>query len=179
MIAPCALPADALLARYRGSGGFTDCYATDLPRRVSHAEFVEAFYTTALFGLERFVLRVFLGRASSDADAVRLARGESDAFAAWSVEARAPDQLLLADFAGRTRSWLMVAPSGAGGTRLFFGSAVVPRRRSGPRRARMGGSFHALLGFHKLYSRLLLGAARGRLARRGPAPAAAHGDGAR
>jgi len=51
-------------------------------------------------------------------------------------------------------------------TRLFFGSAVVPivDKRSGA--VRMGAAYRALLGFHKLYSRLLLHAAVGRLARR-------------
>jgi hypothetical protein len=165
VISACALPAGALLDRYRGDGGFADCYATELPCAVSHAEFVEAFYTTALFKLERLVLRVFFGRPSSDLEAAGLARGELDAFAAWSVEGRGPDQLLLADLAGRTRSWLMVAPAAGGGTRLYFGSAVLARRSPGSGRARMGGSFHALLGFHKLYSRLLLRAARSRLAR--------------
>lgn len=54
-------------------------------------------------------------------------------------------------------------------TRLFFGSAVVPiiDRRSGE--ARMGPVFQALLGFHKLYSRILLRATVTRLARPRPA----------
>ena len=169
MISACELPAAALLNRYRGDGGYADCYATELPRQVSHAEYVEAFYSTWLFKVERLLIRLFLSRASSDLEAGRLARGELDSFAAWSVEGRAADQLLLADLHGRTRSWLMVAPSasaGAGGTRLYFGSAVVPSRRagSGGRRG-LGPLFGALLGFHKLYSRLLLRAARARLAR--------------
>lgn len=100
-----------------------------------------------------------------------LARGERDTFAAWRVEGRAPGELLLCDFTGRTRSWLMVvAPTGgASPTRLCFGSAVVPRR-DGAGRARMGSLFTALLGFHKLYSRALLYAARRRLARHATGP---------
>ena len=170
MISACALPAYALLHRYRTGGGFADCYVTEIPRAVSHAEFVEAFYTTRLFRLERWLLRLFLSRASTDSEAARLARGELEAFAAWSVEKRAPDQLLLSDVGGRTRSWLMVAPSeghGAVGTRLYFGSAVVPRRNARSGRSSLGPVFRALLGFHKLYSRLLLGAARSRLSRDG------------
>lgn len=132
---------------------------------VSHAAFVEAFYTTALFKLERAILAAFAARSSTDAEARRLGEGRVESFAAWRVEGRAPDQLLLADFAGRTRSWLMVAPvEGANqGTRLYFGSAVVPRvdRRTGERT--MGGAFRALLGFHRLYSRQLLKAARSRI----------------
>ena len=48
-------------------------------------------------------------------------------------------------------------------TRLYFGSAVVPKRASGSARPQMGFAFHALLGLHRLYSRLLLQAARSRL----------------
>jgi len=168
MIDACPLPAEALLSRYRAGGAFADCYVTAIARPVSQAEFVEAFYTTALFKLERFLLGLFLSRASTDGQAAGLARGELDAFAAWTVEGRAPDQLLLADVGGRTRSWLMVAPfQGSVGTRLYFGSAVVPRHRAGSGRAGLGPLFGALLGFHKLYSRLLLRAARSRLSRSG------------
>jgi hypothetical protein len=164
---PCAvaahpLPANALLARYGADGGFADCYATTLPRPVSHAEFVEAFYTTRLFKLERWLL-ARMGYASTDDHARQLAASQRDRFAAWTVEGRCADQLLLCDAAGSTRSWLMVAPAEGGGTRLHFGSAVVARRRSALGGARMGFVFHALLGFHKAYSRALLSAARKRL----------------
>ena len=105
----CALPEEALTQRYRASGAYTDCFFTELARPVTHAEFVEAFYTTGLFKLERWILRLCVARPSSDAEARALARGERDSFAAWSVEARAPGQVLLRDFTGRTCSWLMVA----------------------------------------------------------------------
>ena len=174
MISACELPAAALLNRYRDDGGYADCYCTELPRRVGHAEYVEAFYSTRLFKVERLLIRLFLSRPSTDLEAARLARGEIDTFAAWSVEGRTADQLLLADLRGRTRSWLMAAPSqgaGSAGTRLYFGSAVVPaRRKSSGGRPGLGPLFIALLGFHKLYSRLLLRAARARLSRGRPAP---------
>ena len=155
------LPDDALLQRYRERGAYTDCFAIDLPRHVSHAQFVEAFYTTAIFKLERLLLALLVARPSNDAQASELAGGLREQFAAWSVEARAPGQLLMCDFAGSTRSWLMaVAAPGQGaaagaGTRLYFGSAVV--------RSRQGKAFRALLGFHQLYSRILLRAAASRL----------------
>ena len=164
----CDLPSTALLLRHQQSGAYADCYATDIGRLVTHAEFVEAFYTTGLFKVERFILRWLAAKPSSDAQARQLAAGDRDTFAAWQVEGRAPDQLMLADFSGRTRSWLMVEPAAgaaAAGTRLYFGSAVVPRRRSDGGRPRMGFIFAALLGFHKLYSRSLLRAARARLSR--------------
>ncbi|HET9483682.1 MAG TPA: hypothetical protein VFO79_06985, partial [Xanthomonadales bacterium] len=97
------------------------------------------------------------------AQAAALASGRADAFAAWSVEGRTDDQLLLCDLHGRTRSWLMSAPLD-GGTRLYFGSAVVPvAGRDG--RATLGTGYRALLGFHRIYSRVLLRSARARLER--------------
>ena len=95
------------------------------------------------------------------------AQGEINTFAAWSVEDRVPDQVLLCDYQGRTRSWLMIAASEDNEspcTRLFFGSAIVPVR-SAADRGKLGIVFKLLLGFHKLYSRLLLRAARLRLSR--------------
>jgi hypothetical protein len=160
------LPDGALLRRYTGSGGYADCYVADIAARVSHAQFVESFYTTAVFKLERLILRQLAGRPSTDAQATQLAHGSSDSFAAWTVEGRAPDQLLLRDYTGRTRSWLMVAaaePAGSAVTRLFFGSAVVPKRDPATGRSSLGFVFRSLLGFHKLYSRVLLSAARSRL----------------
>lgn len=63
-------------------------------------------------------------------------------------------------------AWLMTEPDGRGGTRLHFGSAVVPRRHGDSAKPRMGLLFHALLGFHQRYSRALLGAAQRRLQNR-------------
>jgi hypothetical protein len=162
-IMPIELPAGVLLRRYAETG-YADCYVTGISVAVGLRPFVEAFYTTPLFKAERALLAAFAGRPSSDADAAALAAGSVQAFAAWRVEARRDDELLLADLSGRTRSWLMVQPCG-GGTRLHFGSAVVPRIDRHTGRSRMGPGFHALLGFHRLYSKLLLGAARRRLLR--------------
>jgi hypothetical protein len=124
---------------------------------VSQAEYIEAFYTTWLFKIERILLGWFVARRSTDLQAKALADGTITSFAAWSVEGRTPDQLLMCDFVSRTRSWLMIAAGPTpGSTRLYFGSAVVPMvdARTGERR--MGLGFRALLGFHKLYSRSLL-----------------------
>lgn len=164
----CDLPAEALLRRYLGAGNHADCYSTGIDGTVSHAAFVEAFYTTGVFRIERLILRLAVSRPSTDAEARQLAEGARDAFAAWTVEARAANQLLLADYSGRTRSWLMVAPlaDGAGPTtRLYFGSAVVAGRGVANGRSGLGFAFRALLGFHHVYSRVLLGAARARLSR--------------
>ena len=74
---------------------------------------------------------MLIGRGCNDADVRALASGEANAFAAWTVEGRTDTQLLVCDFVGLTRSWLMVGArlDGLSGTQLYFGSAVVPRAR--------------------------------------------------
>jgi hypothetical protein len=159
------LPEHALHAHYQRAGAYADCYATRIEQPVSHAAFVAAFYTSWLFKLERWILRL-VKKPSTDEEAHALARGERHSFAAWTVEARATDQLVMCDFLGRTRSWLMVeALDGGKATRLFFGSVVVPQLDAATGKSSLGASYSLLLGFHKLYSRALLRAARSRLFR--------------
>jgi hypothetical protein len=149
------LPAGALLEAYARANAYTHCYCIKLRRNVTLAEFMTAFYTTPVFRLERWLLAHMLGLRSTDQQAQELAQGKRSTFSAWHVEARDSNQALLA--AGHTRSWLMVASlatESGEGTALFFGSAVVARQRGG-----FGWRFSALLGFHKLYSRVLLGGA--------------------
>src|SRR5580658_4723858 len=110
-VAAYELPVGALLGTYRDAGAYTDCYAADMYRSVSQAEYVEAFYTTWVFKLERWVLAIFVSKPSTDAQARAMASGQADAFAAWSVEDRTGDQLLMCDFQRRTRSWLMSVPA--------------------------------------------------------------------
>jgi hypothetical protein len=153
-----AVPDGSLLRRYAGVAGYADAYVAELDRLVSFEDFVCAFYSTRLFALERFLL-MLVGRPSSASQARALARGESERFAAWTVEARGDAQLLLADDTGRTRSWLMCEPGAGGGTRLYFGSAVVSRIDARRGERRMDPAFRALLGFHRRYSRALLRAA--------------------
>jgi hypothetical protein len=143
------LPANALLQKYAEAGAYTDCFHTDILDNVVLADYVEAFYTTWLFKLERIILRLLVKKPSTDEDARKLSLGEIDKFAAWYVEERNQHQLLMSDFRDHTRSWFMVSPG-----RLYFGSAVVPKDRP---------SYKLLLSFHRLYSRLLLAAAKSRL----------------
>ena len=168
-IQSCDPPEGALLHKYLHGGAYADCYVTELAKPVSQSEYVEAFYTTIVFKVERFLLKWLVSRPSTDMEARLLASGALNSFAAWSVEGRGPNQLLLSDFTGRTRSWLMIAPVGSSGrsasTRLYFGSAVVPVMDAKSGKASLGFMFRCLLGFHKQYSRILLLAARSRLAR--------------
>jgi hypothetical protein len=149
MIEKGALPANALLQKYALSGAYTDCYSTTIAADVSLADFVSAFYTTWLFKLERFILNVAVSKPSTDEEAISLLAGERHTFAAWYVEDRAADQLLMCDFRDQTRSWFMVSPG-----RIYFGSAVIPVQKN---------PFRWLLGIHRLYSRALLAAAKSRL----------------
>ncbi|MEX0976537.1 MAG: hypothetical protein WDZ50_05515 [Woeseia sp.] len=165
----CAIPAGALLAAYQQGGAYADCYATDIEASVTHAEYVIAFYTTPVFKIERFILKWVAAKPSTDEEAGQLAAGTIDSFAAWQVEKRSENQLLLTDFLGNTRSWLMVAPKSGDktiGSRLYFGSAVVPKVDAKTGERSLTFVFRALLGFHRIYSVVLLFAARSRLEKR-------------
>jgi hypothetical protein len=168
------VPDDALLKTYRGGarpelwGIYGDCFSVSIDRPVSLAEFVTAFYTTPVFRLERLILRAAIGVASTDEDARQVAAGMRDSFAAWRVGERTDTQLLMCDRYENTRSWFRVTPQGFAGTVLQFGSGIAARRRADGE-LRMSPTFGILLGFHKLYSRLLLRSALWRL-RRAPKP---------
>jgi len=152
------LPNASLHESYARSGAYTDCFTADVSGNVSLAQFVEAFYTSRVFKLERMILNL-IDKPSTDAEARELLDGNCDGFAAWTVEGRLPDQLLMCDYLGHTRSWFMVAACDGQeliSTRLHFGSVVVPVRRF---------PYRVLIGFHRLYSRVLLRSAVARLAR--------------
>lgn len=155
-------PANALIQKYiHTPHAYTDSYCTDLPFPISFREYLLAFYTTPLFKLERLIL-LLVRKPSTDEEARHLAEENRASFAAWTVEAREENQILMCDFMSRTRSWLMTVPSG-NGTRLYFGSVVVPEEKPRVKKLPLGLFFHALLGFHKVYSVLLLFSAKSKL----------------
>jgi len=159
LVLAATLPDDAFLQTYAQRGDcYTDCYCIDVQGPVSLEQLLMRFYQTPLFRAERLVLKLFARRPSTDADVAALAKGAASKFAAWDVEDRAEDQILLCDMSSRTRSWFMTRAEGDM-TKLYFGSAVVPPEPDAP----LGVGFSALLGPHKLYSRLLLSAAGKRL----------------
>jgi hypothetical protein len=154
-------PANIMLDKYTSvTGTYTDCYVTEILHNVMFSEYVFAFYTTPLFKLERSILKCTVSKPSTDSQVRQLADGTIEEFAAWTVEARTENELLMCDFLGHTRSWLMVENAGAK-TKLYFGSAVVPKRGA----KRLGFGFRAMLGFHQLYSVLLLYSAKVKLER--------------
>ena len=171
-IEACSIPDAALLAKYQNRSlpenaqAYADCYSVEVRGAVTLSDFVFAFYTTPVFRLERFILKYLADRPSSDREAKQLSEGTTDEFSAWTVEDRTTEQLLMCDLRGRTRSWFMIVPQSAAGrttTSLYFGSAVVPYRKTAKGEPRIGSGFRLLLGFHKLYSRVLLYSAKVRL----------------
>jgi hypothetical protein len=164
------LPEHSLLFAYRARGDYTDCFMVDVAGDVSQQQFVAAFYTSRLFKVERFILKWLVARPSTDREAGLLASGSIDSFAAWTVEGRERHQLLVCDYQGRTRSWLMVEPIPAGhgaATRLFFGTGIASAtdRKTGGKTMPM--FFRLLLGFHRRYAPALLRSAVTKLAASG------------
>lgn len=165
-IEKCSVPPRTLLDKYSTNGSYVDCYSTEILGRVSFPEFLFAFYTTVLFKMERLILKFTVSKPSTDNEARDLAEGIREKFAAWQVEDRSENELLMCDFVGRTRSWLMIEPVNTvegHRTRLYFGSAVVPVQNAKTGELSLGFGYQALLGFHRIYSVLLLYAAKSQI----------------
>lgn len=101
MALPCEVPLNSLLRRYKDSVGFADCYVTEVPGTVTQEAYIVAFYTSALFKVERTVIKYAVARPSTDDDVRRLATGRADGFSAWRIEGQSESELLLADVTGR------------------------------------------------------------------------------
>jgi hypothetical protein len=160
-----SVPEDALLRTFRGGvhperwGRYADCFAVNIDRNVTLAQFVFAFYTSPLFRIERGLLRLLISAPSSRDDARAIADGTSDKFAAWYAGQRTATQLLMCDRYERTRSWFRVELQRDGSTRLRFGSAVAAK----PDVPQRPAAFSLLLWLHVLYSQALLRAAKSNL----------------
>ena len=162
-IEKCPVPADTMLGKYSVNGAYTDCYMTEISGQVHFPEFIFSFYTTPLFKLERSILKLSVAKPSTDAQARELADSKIDKFAAWHVEDRNENELLMCDFLERTRSWLKVIPIREIHTQLYFGSSVSSSQNPKTGKLSLGFGFTALLGFHQIYSMLLLYSARFRI----------------
>jgi hypothetical protein len=160
------VPADSLLNTYHGGSrperwvGQGDCFSVGVEKAVTLSDFVYAFYTSPVFRIERAILRTLAHAPSTDGEARAVAEGSGAAFAIWRVGERTSTQLLMCDRFERTRSWFQVVPMAGGGTLLRFGSAVAASQNRGTAAMSAGWGFRLLMGFHVLYSRMLLGAAR-------------------
>jgi hypothetical protein len=163
-----SLADDALLKTYRGGkhperwGHYGDCFSVHVDVSVTLSQFVFALYTSPVFRIERWILRVLVAVPSSDEQAREVAEGNGETFAVWKVGERTATQLLMCDRYGKTRSWFRVVAQASGGTVLQFGSAVAARPAD-MESVKMNRGFGVLLGLHRLYSRALLAAARQRV----------------
>jgi len=159
-ITECPDPHAAFLARYVGQGAtYTDCFETDLSRDVALEDYLGAFYTSPLFRAERAVLSLLLRRRIKDSELSQMLSGARDNFAAWDVEARSKDQILMRDLSGATRSWFYVQVR-TDGTRLSFGSAVLASEG-----AKLPFGVRLAAPLHRIYAKALLKAAHRRLSR--------------
>lgn len=145
--------------------GQGDCFSAAVAQSVSLSAFVYAFYTSPVFRIERAILQILAGAPSTDAQAREVAEGSGSSFAIWRVGERTKTQLLMCDRFEKTRSWFQVVPMEDGGTLLRFGSAVAASRNRETGASSVSRGFRWLMGFHVLYSRLLLGAVRQRMSK--------------
>ncbi len=83
-VTPCDVPQDSLLAGFGGPADYRDCFVREVSGEVSLADYIERFYSSAVFGPERVVLGL-IGRGASMEDIRALARGKSDRLAVWEV----------------------------------------------------------------------------------------------
>jgi len=165
------LPSHALSTSYKEQGAFVDCYYIDITKDISLDKYIQAFYTTAIFKLERSLLSLATFKCTKDDEAIELSLEKSDSYSIWTVEGRQSNQIMLRDFTGNTRSWLMVEKSsgsdsnrdGGISTRLYFGSVVVPKGVTESGQGSFGVLFHLFGKFHQLYSKALINAAYRRL----------------
>lgn len=154
------LPKSAFLNDYEHRAGvYTDCFQTELPKGGTLESYINAFFNTWLFRIERMILSTAAKKPVSDEDIARLAQGTSNTMSAWQVERRDADQILLEVPQTPIRTWLMRSGEGEK-TQLYFGSAILPDAVDRNGNAKMPFLFHALLGFHKLYARALLFSAK-------------------
>lgn len=162
------IPDKALIETYaRIKGGHTDCYYVDVPRYVTLSEFIQTFFSSPVFRLERLLLNMSPTGRSTDQDIANLASGTGNTMAVWKVDAREENQLIMSAGNGPIRTWLKVDTDypETGKTRLFFGSALAPTRNKNGEQRKLSWVFKVSLGFHGFYSQLLLSLAARRLTR--------------
>ena len=155
-ITSTALPDTAFLARYEAQPDtHTDCYHARVAKHVPLERFINAFFNSWLFRIERLILKLSLTKPATDQDIANLANGTSNNMAAWRIEERDDDQILLEVPDTPIRTWPMREDAGDH-TNLYFGSAILPMRTDKNGKPAMGHIFIMLMGFHQIYARALL-----------------------
>ena len=157
-IEKCEVIPNTLVASFLEKG-YADSYRTEVDGHISMEDYVYKFYTSPLFKLERFILTWTVRKPSSDMQAKEISEGNTNKFAAWTLEDRREHELLMRDMADRTRSWFMVNHLGTKEnpkTQLYFGTGISPSPKRKNEKSSFGLFFIAMLPFHKAYSVLLL-----------------------
>jgi hypothetical protein len=157
-IEKCEVIPNTLVASFLEKG-YADSYRTEVDGHISMKDYVYKFYTSPLFKLERFILTWSVRKPSTDMQAKEISEGNTNKFAAWTLEDRRENELLMRDMADRTRSWFMVNHLGTKEnpkTQLYFGTGISPSPKRNTEKSSIGFFFTALLPFHKAYSVLLL-----------------------
>lgn len=150
------LPDSAALKQFAAVPGVhIDCYRADVSKDISLSDYAIAFFDSPVFRLERRLIALVGGKASRRADVEAFALGKSDTLSEWQVVERDADQILLAVGDGPIRTWIM-RESPQDGTALYFGSAILPMHGA----SKIALGFRLLMGFHRLYARVLLFAAQ-------------------
>ena len=54
---PCDVPLNTMLRSYKDGPGYADCYVTEVQGAITQVIFIEAFYTSPLFKVERTILK--------------------------------------------------------------------------------------------------------------------------
>jgi len=140
-------------------GCSADAFKSSVEFPVALEEFIQAFFGSTAFQMERTLLKIMGKPYVSPADIKALAAGQQAQFAIWQVKERSDHEIMLKVGDGPIRSWLMVLPEQNGKTSLYFGSAVLPQGKTKNGTPQIGFLFRTLIGFHNFYSRLLLNSA--------------------
>lgn len=139
-------------------GSHTDCFAATVPDdRASSdgfARFVFLFFDSWLFRLELKILRLAGKAPATHSDALMLARGKGDRFAAWVVDEHRETELLLRVPDTPILTWLSCTTDNSA-TQLRFGSGILAQ--DGKSHPHWG--FRATMRGHQFYSKALLHAA--------------------
>ncbi len=162
MIRKTTLPAHAMLSRYAdGTASYTDCFAYDYAGPVDLENFLNAFFNSWVFRLERFILKAAARVTISDEDTANFAAARSDRMGLWTAQDRDESQVLTIVGQGPIHSWWMVEPKGER-TRLYFGSAIRPMTaKDGSQRMNPAAKYGGLP--HRIYARILLAVAARKL----------------
>lgn len=144
-------------------GTYADAFFADVKGAPSLQDYIEAIFDSPVFRMERIVLAITVLKPAFRKDVEALAMGEGDRLAGWKTEQRTSNELLMAVENGQVRTWLKVEAMPAGVSRVWFGSAVVPKHRTDGKQEGLGLAFRLMLRVHKFYSRVLLRSATRRL----------------